>query len=145
MIKDDIYSQAGPPEKPSLLLAYLASPFSHPDTKVEESRYQLVSQVAANLVDRGHVLFCPITHARPMAPYRTLKPRVDGSGFNSWEHMDLEFIRRCDELWVVCLDGWENSVGVRTEVEFARRCHKPVLYLRAQDLEQNLYTLSDVP
>lgn len=107
----DLYRNAPPPDRPGPVLAYLASPYSNPDSQVESERYQLVAQVAANLVDHGHLIFCPITHARPMAPYRNLKPRVSGSGFNSWEHMDLEFIKRCDELWVVCLEGWDCSVG----------------------------------
>lgn len=127
------------------VLAYLASPYSHPDKKVEDERYQLVAQVAANLVDHGHLIFCPITHARPMAPYRQLKPRLNGSGFNSWEHMDLEFIKRCDELWVVCLEGWDKSVGVQAETKFARSCGKPVRYLRARDLEQDTFILEDTP
>lgn len=115
--------------KKPIPLIYLASPFSNPDPRVEAERYHQTCQVMAILLDAQHLVFSPITHARPICEFRNLLPRVQGSGFNTWEKLDLEMIYRCDELWVACLDGWEDSYGVREEIRFAHLHKKPIRYV----------------
>lgn len=44
---------------------YLATPYSHPDPKVREARFQAVNAVAAQLMRDGHHVYSPISHAHP--------------------------------------------------------------------------------
>jgi hypothetical protein len=46
-----------------------------------------------------------------------------------WERNDREHLARCDEVLVLTLDGWEESVGVREEVRIAREMGKPIRFL----------------
>ena len=40
-----------------------------------------------------------------------------------------ELIERSDELWVLRLDGFQESSGIQREVALARSCNKPVSYV----------------
>lgn len=43
-------------------MIYVASPYSHPDKKIQEERYVLVSKACAELVSKGYIAFSPITY-----------------------------------------------------------------------------------
>lgn len=37
-------------------------------------------------------------------------------------------ISKCDELWVLKIDGWEQSKGVSAEIEYAESLNIPIKY-----------------
>ena len=41
---------------------------------------------------------------------------------------DLAMVEAMDELWVVMMDGWDQSTGVRAEIRHARSLGKPIKY-----------------
>jgi hypothetical protein len=43
-----------------------------------------------------------------------------------WEAQDRRLLQACDELWVLTLDGWQRSIGVRAEIKIAEALGKPV-------------------
>jgi hypothetical protein len=43
--------------------------------------------------------------------------------------MNREFLRGCDEIVVLMLDGWEESEGVRAELAIAAELSLPIGYL----------------
>jgi hypothetical protein len=102
---------------------YLASPFSHSDKKIEKKRYEDVTLIAALLTKRfGHAMFLPITQSYAMTK---AVPSLKGD-FNSWKDIDLHMVGKSDELWVVLLDGWSESIGVLAEIKEALMLHKPI-------------------
>jgi len=46
-----------------------------------------------------------------------------------WQRHDLAFLAFCDEMVVLKLPGWEESIGVRAEIAAARTLGKPVTFL----------------
>ena len=109
-------------------VVYLASPYSHPDEWVRSNRYQDVSETAARIIveSKGEIMpFAPITHSHPLF---VLRPET-GADFRSWQAFDEWMIRACDELWVLTLSGWEQSVGVNAEIAFAHGIRRKVYYL----------------
>ncbi|ADV63022.1 Domain of unknown function DUF1937 [Isosphaera pallida ATCC 43644] len=104
-------------------MIYLASPYSHPDPAVREQRFRAACRAAVALLCAGQVVFSPITHSHPLAQHG-----LPGS-WQFWEQYDRKFLERCDEVVVLMLDGWEESVGVQAEIRIARELGKPVRYL----------------
>ena len=43
-----------------------------------------------------------------------------GGDWEFWKRVDTDFLERCDQLVVLCLPGWDKSVGVEAEVSIAR-------------------------
>ena len=47
-----------------------------------------------------------------------------------WERIDRSFLEWCEEVHVVCLDGWKESRGVNDEIRIAREMNKPVKLIK---------------
>lgn len=105
-------------------LIYLASPFSHKDKGIQKLRWALVSYVGAQLVNEGHHIFGPITES-----YTYTQFGVDGSEWEFWEAHDKLMLKKCDELWIVMIKGWETSVGVGAEMDYANANNMPIKYI----------------
>lgn len=110
-------------------LVYLATPYSHPDPYIRTLRFHRVSKVAGVLMDRGVVLFSPISHTHPIAEMHQLP-----KDWNYWKRYDQIMLKNCSMLVVLMLEGWEASIGVKGEVEIAKELGIPVIYLRFEDI-----------
>lgn len=107
-------------------MIYLASPYSHPDAYVRELRFQAACRVVARLMLAGRAAFSPIVHSHPLVRHGL------PTAWDFWERIDREHLERCDEVLVLMLDGWLDSVGVAAEIRIAAEFGKPVGYLVAE-------------
>jgi hypothetical protein len=98
-------------------MIYLAIPY----TGQEELSYHVATHIAAELSRRGEVVFSPITHSHPFTRI------VDLPGdWEFWGKIDREFIERADEMWIVMLDGWKESTGIKAEQLIAKGVGIPI-------------------
>jgi len=109
---------------------YLASPYSHADAEVEADRFRQVCAKTAEIMRSGRMVFSPIAHSHPVMKH---SDGGVGGDWESWARFDVWFIARCDELWVLMLDGYEESVGVQKEVYYAKSIGKAVRYITAEE------------
>jgi nucleoside 2-deoxyribosyltransferase len=107
-------------------MIYLASPYSHPDPAVREQRFHAACRAAVAMLHTGRVVFSPIAHSHPLAQHG-----LPGN-WHFWEQYDRAFLERCDEVVVLMLDGWQESVGVQAEIRIARELGMPVRYLASE-------------
>lgn len=105
-------------------MIYLASPYSHPDHAVREQRFQEACRAAAKLIRLGYAVFSPIAHSHPICQHGC------PGDWDSWEAFDQELLSHCDEVVVLAIDGWRESVGVQAEIRLAAKLGKPVRYLQ---------------
>ncbi|HUQ71568.1 MAG TPA: DUF1937 family protein [Planctomycetaceae bacterium] len=104
-------------------MIYLASPYSHPDLSVREQRFRDVCRAVIQLLHAGETVFSPIAHSHALAEHGL------PTDWSFWERHDRDHLSRCDEIIVLMLDGWRESVGVVAEIQIARELGKPVRYL----------------
>lgn len=98
-------------------LFYIASPYSHPDPEVQHQRYLDVMQfVAWCLEAQGPtpVPFSPILYCHEMAK-RFMLP----TDFLFWRAFNRGIIRASVHMTILRLPGWDQSKGVRDEIDFA--------------------------
>jgi len=106
------------------MITYLASPYSHSDHMIRETRFQQVCMVAAHLMRTSDkIVFSPIAHTHPIAQYKMPK------NWEFWERFDREFLAICGELLVLKLDGWRYSKGVTAEIKIMESLNKPISYM----------------
>ena len=106
---------------------YLACPYSHQDAKVRNQRYQAVNKIAAMLMERNFVVFSPLSHTIAIDKYL---PETD---WKFWKRQDFPMIDWCDTLVVLCIDGWESSVGIKEETEYAKEKKKHIVYFHPHE------------
>ena len=103
---------------------YLASPYSDPDPVVREARYRFVCAATASLLQEGFQVFSPIVQSHPLIAWGL------PTEWSFWEPFDRWLLQQCQELWVLQLTGWKQSVGVQKEIEYARAFGIPIRYLQ---------------
>jgi len=108
-------------------LVYIASPYSGHNEDLEQERFEKVRDFTADtmqdIMKHGCVPFSPIVHCHEIAQVHALP-----KGHEFWMTLDKTFIRHADELWVLMLDGWKESKGIKMEIEFAESIMIPVKY-----------------
>jgi len=105
-------------------LIYLASPYSHPDPLVREQRFKDACVKAGNLMRAGYIVISPIAHSHNIASLCQFDKQ-----WQFWSKQDLEILSRCDEMFVLRLDGWQKSEGIKAEIEFAYDMGIPIRYI----------------
>lgn len=100
--------------------AYLASPYHHEDAVVVLQRYEAVKAATVKFWARGITVFSPIVHCHEM------KPELPKE-FEFWIEHDYQMLEMAHSLYILTLDGWEISRGVRAETAFSVAAKKPIV------------------
>ena len=108
-------------------LIYLAAPLGHQDPTVRASRFESVNRYCSFLIGERKLVFSPLS----------LGASLDAADFpNSvWYALGLQFLARCDEMRILALDGWEQSVGVGLEIRYARQIRIPIYVVNPDTYE----------
>jgi hypothetical protein len=104
-------------------MIYVASPYSHPDKKIQEERYVLVSKACAELVSKGYIAFSPITYGHTLIGFKDMP-----GDWKFWNNFCISFLEKCETMIVLTIPGWEESVGIKEEIEFAKKNNIKVFY-----------------
>jgi hypothetical protein len=107
-------------------IIYIAGPYTNnapknhresASTEKRLARFAATTEVAKKLIERGEIVFSPLTMTHPIDVRMINDP---GSAF--WVSFDEAFMTHCRRLIVVKLPGWDESSGVKREIEyFAKR------------------------
>lgn len=114
---------------------YLATPYGHENMAVCVGRFEKVSTMAHRLMHEGYHVFSPISHSHPIAML-TNESHLDHA---FWLDQDTAFLDWCDEVWVYCQPGWEESGGVDWEINWALEEGKPVKLINYETEEVKTY------
>lgn len=117
-------------------LLYLACPYRHEDLAVQKKRIAAVAFAAKELFLQGRPVFSPLTHNDFFC---RLYPEIEKE---QWMQFDLSILAGCTTLAVLKLDGWEQSKGVRREIDFAQQRGLPIEYLEPSADEQIAHFLN---
>ena len=107
-----------------MIKVYLACPYSHADKSVREHRVEQVNKKAAELMMSGYLVFSPLSHSHPISKHCDVDPCDNGF----WLRQDLWILKFCDELHILCIDGWKQSVGIKIEIKEAKNIGMEVVY-----------------
>lgn len=113
--------------------SYLASPYSvkyplsqHQALLLRLKRYEKVCKLAAELMKDGENIFCPIAHSHAI---ETIGMPGELYGQDFWLKQDFAVLAHAKELIVFMMDGWEDSNGIKAEIEFAKEHDIPIRYI----------------
>ena len=103
---------------------YIASPYTHPDKHVRTQRYEQVRDYTAECLKNGEIVYSPINDNHPIAIANEMP-----TNWEFWARVDKAFIAVCSKVRVYQMDGWDKSVGVSAEVEYAKSIGKEIEYV----------------
>tara|TARA_R110000868_G_scaffold307378_2_gene568839 strand:+ start:2960 stop:3304 length:345 start_codon:yes stop_codon:yes gene_type:complete len=106
-------------------MIYLASPYSHENESIEQERYDAVAAFCAHQFHHStEVIFSPIVYAHNLAQQFDL-----GTTALDWRRYNATMLRLSHTLWVMKLDGWEESKGVLWEIDLAKTLFIPTYFI----------------
>ena len=111
-------------------LVYLAAPLGHQDPSVREDRFVSVNRYCGYLIRQRTLVFSPLSLGASLDD--------DSISNSAWYALGLQFLARCDEMRILALDGWENSVGVGLETRYARQLRIPISVVNPYTYEVKL-------
>lgn len=128
-VERDLERMSGDMARPSSVLAqyrlcYLATPYTKYHLGIEAA-FVHACEIAARLLKQGVRVYSPIAHTHPLAIYGNLDP-LDHS---IWLPFDEAMMDAADCLIVARMKGWDQSYGVKHEIEFFARESKPIIHI----------------
>lgn len=116
-----------------MIIAYVACPYSAKTQADRNYRHYFANQVSAKLLQKGYMVFSPISMCHPIALLNK-KLKTDAETYKEFNHKMMD---QCQELWVVKAMGWDKSLGVKDELEYARATGKKIRYCDVEGNETN--------
>jgi hypothetical protein len=113
-------------------LIYVAQPYSHNNPKTIRSRVRSGAEYISlhlNCPD-DTVYYSPVCHGETVYQLGNA-----GSDYKVWRAHSIGMLSLASEVHVLCLPGWQISVGVADEISYANKNGIPVRYFRQVDNE----------
>ncbi len=117
------YGANGVVKKESKMI-YIAAPYSHIDKDVINFRVKKVCEYSAELLKNKQSCISPITTGTGILAQTELP-----TDFEFWQHLSYDLIDVCGEIHVLMLDEWEESKGVKAEIEYATKKGLKIKYV----------------
>lgn len=93
-------------------MIYLASPYSHPNASKREKRYFEAAKQVAWMIERRMWTYSPIVYCHNWA--KDFKLPYEAA---TWIGFNTDMLSLADELFILNIDGWQDSVGIYEEVK----------------------------
>ena len=106
-------------------LVYVASPYFHECAKVRQQRVDAALAAVAGLTCEPYQNLVPFSPVVYTCEIEKMLPDAPREG---WYAFDLVFLKKCDALLVLELEGWELSKGVSIEIGHALKNGIPVTW-----------------
>lgn len=111
-------------------MKYLASPYSHPQSMIQQVRYELALEALTNLTRAGLCIYSPIVHYHNVYLSDNITIRPD---FEFFRKINFEMLGYADEILVLKIQGWGESKGVTGERAEAARLGIPERFLEREE------------
>ena len=94
-----------------------------------------LTEQTTSVIAKLHDVFPALAFIAPMLQdYQLLRFLNNNTAtYEMWGRRCEAVLHKCDALWVLMFPGWEQSVGVTGEIEYARKHNIPVLYVDVND------------
>lgn len=110
-------------------MIYLAGPYYHNDPTIIQARMEIMYEILAYFMKRE--IYC----SSPMLMHAVVKRHNLPNNFEYWDKYSYNLLKGAEGMFVMTLEGWETSRGVRKEIEFCIKNKIPVFFL---DIEKIL-------
>jgi hypothetical protein len=111
-------------------ITYLATPYTKYPAGIVQA-FRDACTVAARLVKGGVSVYSPIAHTHPIA----IHGEIDPLDLSIWIPFDHAMLEVSDALVIAKMLTWEQSYGIKHEVEFFHKANKPVYHLDVHKME----------
>ena len=111
-------------------IVYVAIPFTSPSMMEKHLRFEVANSVSAVLMERGEIVFSPISMGWPI---QQASRNGITTEWSYWKETCTAYLSACRKLYVITIDGWKKSVGVQAEIRIAEDLGLEIEYIDPKD------------
>jgi hypothetical protein len=105
-------------------IIYFGCPYSHKDPEVVQERFEKACRTVAKLTSQGYVVISPIIYGHTLIQYHEMP-----GDWAFWKNFCQSFLVKCSEMMVYKMEGWEESEGLKAEIERADQLGLKITYV----------------
>jgi hypothetical protein len=113
-------------------MIYICSPYTHSDPNVVQERVDLVTVFVNQCLLKATTVISPVVYGHSIVMTCGM-PSV----WTFWEKVCCDIMDKCTEVWVLKIDGWDQSTGIKGEIEYAHNLGLPVKYIEVPNTVYN--------
>jgi hypothetical protein len=114
-------------------IVFVVLPYKHKNPAVVKERVEMAERYCALLMRRGFFPLCTASFGHHIIQTAKIP---DTQEF--WQGYCREMIRICGQIHVLALDGWEDSTGLKDELNTIRQTQKETKWLTPDRLLHEL-------
>lgn len=108
-------------------MIFVSSPYTHEFKEISEKRFEQVTKFCAQLVSKDIFVFSPIVYGHTLASHHDMP-----TDWQFWKMFCEHYLKRSDKMIVLKMNGWDESTGVKQEIEFAKLNNIPIQYMEVE-------------
>lgn len=106
-------------------MIYLGSPYTKYPWGLDEATTD-IARIVARLIRAGLKVYSPIIHTH----YIALAGNIDPIDHEFWINFDTAMMLKSDSLLIAMMSGWDQSRGIKAEIDTFVHQQKPIDYLQ---------------
>ena len=103
---------------------FVAGPFNDKSEDIKNFRIKSISEYCVKLFNKGDSPISALLMGLSFAKFGNLSTDTE-----TWTTFSETLLKGCDEMHVLCVDGWDKSTGVLAEIELANSLNIKVTYV----------------
>jgi hypothetical protein len=103
---------------------YIGSPYSHPEALIREERFIHAAYYLMQKLKRREWAYSPIVHCHQLSQIWGMPTDAE-----FWRDYDFAMLAHARKFEVLRLDGWDQSLGLKGEIEEATRLNIRIEYI----------------
>jgi hypothetical protein len=104
-------------------MIFVSGPYSSSDPEVKKARVKAIASACIKIMQDGNIAISPLTFGLSLIE-KSEQSLPDSYEF--WDRFCREFVATAQEMWVLSLDGYGSSTGVKAEIDAAKELNIPV-------------------
>ena len=125
------------------MMIFVSGPYSSSDPEVKKVRVKAIASACMKIMQDGNMAISPLTFGLSLIE-KSEQNLPDSYEF--WDRFCREFVATADVMYVLDLEGWELSSGVKDEIAAAKKFNIPVKLVHPYSLNvlEELHSLVDI-
>lgn len=109
---------------------YVGTPFTSSCPATMRYRGEISMAYAAKLFERGRLAISPLGVSNYKLAYFSNELPPDWA---TWGELCIKLLNACDEMHLIKLPGWQDSVGLAEEIAYCRANNKPIVHIELSE------------
>jgi hypothetical protein len=113
-------------------MVVVSGPYSHSNPDIKQIRVKAIADACVKLFQNGDICCSPLLAGLSFIEKSSYHMPDD---YDFWKNFCRSYVKAGHVLYVLDIEGWKESTGVKDEIEYAQSFGMPVYLIEPETLE----------